>query len=128
METINKITGEIVDAAIKVHSRLGPGMFESVYEEVLCFELTKRGFSVKRQMPMPVIYEDLIMDVAFRIDLMVEDLVIVEIKSVEAIGAIHKKQTLNYLRLAGMQIGLLINFNEILLKNGIIRLFNNYAK
>ena len=125
---IDKITGEIIDASIKIHKTLGPGLLESVYEEVLQYELTKRGILSVRQVPLPVIYESVRMEVGFRIDLLVENKVIVEIKSVESVTPFFKKKLLNHLRLMNLHIGLLINFNEGLLKNGITRLFNNYAK
>lgn len=125
---INEITGEIVDASIKIHKTLGPGLLESVYEEVLHYELTKRGLLAQRQMPLPVIYEEIKIDHGFRIDMLVEEKVVVELKSVEAVTPFFKKKLLNHLRLANLEVGLLINFNEELLKNGITRLFNNYAK
>ncbi|MBD0279783.1 MAG: GxxExxY protein [Bacteroidota bacterium] len=125
---LNNITGQIVDAAIKVHNELGPGLFESVYEEILAYELQKRRLFVERQVPVPVYYDYLKMEVGFRADLIVEKQVIVEIKSIETIAPVHKKQVLTYLRLTGLKIGLLINFNEELLKNGITRLINNYVK
>jgi len=125
---INEITGEIIDASIKIHKALGPGLLESVYEEVLHYELTKRDILSKRQVPLPVIYDDLKMEQGFRIDLLVEDAVIVELKSVELVTPFFKKKVINHLRLANLEVGLLINFNEDLLKNGITRLFNNYAK
>lgn len=123
-----KLTGKIIDAAIKVHKALGPGLFESVYEEVLAYELTKRGLIVERQVAIPVHYDDIKMDVGFRADLRVDRDVIVEIKSVEEVRAVHKKQVITYLRLTNMKIGLLINFNEELLKDGITRLYNNFVK
>ena len=122
----NDLTGEIIEAAIKVHKVLGPGLFESVYEEVLAYELTKRGLGVERQVAIPVHYEEVKMDVGFRADLLIEKEVIVEIKSIEAVKPVHKKQVITYLRLTNNQIGLLINFNEELLKNGITRLYNNH--
>jgi GxxExxY protein len=125
---INDITGEIIDASIKIHKILGPGLLESVYEEVLHYELTKRGFLSQRQLPLPVVYDNIKMEVGFRIDLLVEERVIVEIKSVEVVTPFFKKKLLNHLRLTNLEVGLLINFNEELLKNGITRLFNNYAK
>lgn len=125
---INIITGEIIDASIKIHKALGPGLLESVYEEVLQYELTKRGLHSLRQVPLPVIYEDVKMDVGFRIDLFVEKKVIVELKSVETVTPFFKKKLMNHLRLTHLEVGLLINFNEELLKNGITRLFNNYAR
>ena len=125
---INDITSEIIDAAIKIHRVLGPGLFESVYEEVMAYELTKKGMIVERQLAIPVHYENIKMDVGFRADLLVDKEVIVEIKSIEAVKPVHKKQVVTYLRLTKNKIGLLINFNEELLKNGITRLFNNQIK
>ncbi|MBA2328045.1 MAG: GxxExxY protein [Flavisolibacter sp.] len=124
---INGVTANIIDAANKVHNQLGPGLFESVYEEVLAFELIKRNLHVERQVPIPVYYDELKMEVGFRADLIVEKQVIVEVKSIETVAPVHKKQVITYLRLSGLKIGLLINFNEELLKNGLTRLFNNYA-
>lgn len=126
--TINEITGEIISASIKVHRALGPGLFESVYEEVLAYELMKQGFKVERQVGVPVYYDGRKMDVGFRADIIVEDSVIVEIKSVELLSPVHRKQVLNYLKLTTLQVGLLINFNEILLKDGLFRLVNNYTQ
>ncbi len=122
---INDLTGEIINAAIKVHKVMGPGFFESVYEEVLTYELTKRGFKAERQVDVPVYYDDVKMGVGFRADILVNDEVIVEIKSVEKIVPLNKKQILSYIRLTGLQVGLLINFNEELLKDGLTRLINN---
>ncbi|HTQ65309.1 MAG TPA: GxxExxY protein [Puia sp.] len=124
----NQITGSIIDASIQIHKHLGPGLFESVYLEILCYELRKRGLDVKNQVAIPVFYDNLKMDIGFRADLIVEKKIIVEIKSLETIAPVHKKQVLTYLRLSNLRIGLLINFNEELLKEGITRLFNNYAK
>jgi GxxExxY protein len=121
----NDITGEIIGAAIKVHSELGPGLFESVYEKILFYELSRRNLYVQKQVPIPVYYDGVKMELGFRADLVVEREIIVEIKSVETIAAVHKKQVLNYLKLCGLKIGLLIKFNEELLKNGVTRLFNN---
>jgi len=125
---INDITGNIIAASIKIHKQLGPGLFESVYLEILQYELRKRGFKVNSQVAIPVYYDNLKMDIGFRADLIVEKQIIVEIKSLEIIAPVHKKQVLTYLRLCNLRIGLLINFNEELLRNGITRLFNNYAK
>ncbi|MCW3073470.1 MAG: hypothetical protein JWP69_539 [Flaviaesturariibacter sp.] len=125
---INDITGEVIAAAIKVHTELGPGLFESVYEEILTYELMKRNLFVQRQVAIPVVYESVQMEAGFRADLIIERLVIVEIKSIETVAAVHKKRVLTYLKLAGLKIGLLINFNEELLKNGITRLYNNHLK
>jgi len=120
----NAIAREIVDAAFRIHTTLGPGLLESVYETVLSYELTRRGLQVSRQQATPVVYENVRMDEGFRADLIVEDKVIVEIKSVEALGYIHKKQLLTYLRLADKRLGLLINFNMALIKEGITRIVN----
>ncbi len=121
----NDIAREIVDAAYHVHTRLGPGLLESVYEAVLAYELRKRGLSVTTQQPIPVQYESVRLDVGFRLDLLVEDKVIVELKSVEKMSKVHKKQLLTYLRLADKRLGLLINFGENLIKDGIHRIVNN---
>ncbi|MCU0337482.1 MAG: GxxExxY protein [Sediminibacterium sp.] len=115
----------IVDVAFKIHFQLGPGLLESVYEEIMFFELTKRGLLVERQKGIPVIWENLKMDLGFRADLIVEKKVIIELKSVETIAPVHPKQLLTYLRITNVKLGLLINFNEILIKNGITRIANN---
>lgn len=125
---LQETTGGVIDAAIKIHKALGPGLFESVYEEVMEYELIKQGYLVERQVAIPVRYESLIMDVGFRADLLIDKEVIVEIKSVEAVKPVLKKQVITYLRLTGYKIGLLINFNEELVKNGITRLINNHEK
>jgi GxxExxY protein len=118
---INEITGAIVDAALKVHTTLGPGLFESVYEACLIHELKSRGLDVASQVALPVIYGKVRVEAGFRIDLLVEDAVVVEIKSVEELAPIHSTQVLTYLRLSGKPVGLLINFNVTWLKNGIKR-------
>ncbi len=122
--TENEIATQIVDAAYKVHTTLGPGLFEIVYEVSLSHELTKRGLSAVRQQAVPVRYESIQFEEGFRADLIVEDKVIVEIKSVEAVAPAHKKQLLTYLRLTGKRLGLLINFGAELIKNGITRVVN----
>ena len=122
--TENEITGKIVDAAYKVHSELGPGLFESVYEVVLCHELVNRNLKVDRQVSIPIEYENVKFDEGFRADLVVEDRVIVELKSVEQVAPVHKKQSLTYLRLADMRVGLLLNFGQTLIKDGINRVVN----
>jgi GxxExxY protein len=124
IKTENEIAKHIVDAALKIHKRFGPGLLESVYEAVLAAELERRGFRVKRQQPIPVIYEDIRLEIGFRADLIVEDKVIVEIKSVEAIAPVHYKQVLTYLKVADKRLGLLINFNVELIKDGIKRVVN----
>ena len=123
--TENVISTIIVDKAYKIHIQLGPGLLESVYEEILYYELTKEGLTVERQKAIPVKWDGLKMDIGFRADLIVEDMVIVEIKSVEKVSPVHPKQLLTYLKVADMKLGLLINFNEKLIKNGITRVVNN---
>jgi GxxExxY protein len=121
---LNEISGQIVDAAVKVHSVLGPGLLESVYEVALAYELRKRGFNVDRQRPVPIIYEEIVFDEGYRLDLLVQDQVIVEIKSLEEVKPVHKKQLLTYLRLQDERVGLLLNFNVDLMKEGITRIAN----
>ena len=121
MERINEVTGEIIGAAIEVHKFLGPGLLESAYEACLVYELVQRGIMVERQKPLPVVYKDVRLDAGYRIDLMVEDLVIVELKAVEFLLPIHEAQILSYMKLSNIKIGLLINFNVKLLKQGIKR-------
>ena len=120
----NVIAREIVDAAFRIHTKLGPGLLESVYEATLAFELGRRGFDVIHQHPIPLVYEDVRLDIGFRADLIVDRLVIVEIKSVEGLAPVHKKQLLTYLKVADKRLGLLVNFNEELIKNGIVRVVN----
>jgi GxxExxY protein len=122
--TENEIAKQIVDAAYRVHTSLGPGLLESAYEAVLAFELENRGLRVARQQVVPIIYQGTRIETGFRADLIVQDLVIVEIKSVEAVAPVHKKQLLTHLRLAGKRLGLLINFNVALIKDGITRIAN----
>jgi len=122
--TENEIAAQVVDAALKIHRTLGPGLFESVYQATLEFELRKRGLRVSQQVGLPVHYEGLNLELGFRIDLIVDDKVIIEIKSVEALAPVHKKQLLTYLRLADLRLGLLINFNVELIKDGIQRVVN----
>jgi GxxExxY protein len=120
----NAISKEIVDAAYKIHTTLGPGLLESVYEITLAYELRKRGLRVVRQLPIPLVYEELRFEEGFRIDLLVNDKVIVEVKSIDEIHPIHKKQLLTYLRLQDKRLGLSINFKEELIRNGIKRIVN----
>ena len=122
--TENEIAKEIVDTAYKIHTTLGPGLLESVYESVMAYELQKRGLQVERQKPLPVVYEDVRLEEGFRADLLVAGLVIVELKSVETVAPVHMKQLLTYLRLADKKLGLLINFGEARIKNGISRIVN----
>lgn len=123
---LNDISGAVVDAAMKVHTKLGPGLLESAYETCLAYELVQRGFSVQAQVALPIRYEEQLIDAGYRIDLMVDDAVIVELKSVDRLLSIHKAQLLSYLRLSKRKIGLLINFNEVHLSNGIKRIVNKY--
>lgn len=123
--TENEISRIIVDVAYRLHTKLGPGLLESVYEEILYFELTKIGLRVDRQKAIPVIWDDLRMEIGFRADLIIENKVIIEIKSVEIIAPVHPKQLLTYLKITGLKLGLLINFNEALIKDGITRIVNN---
>ena len=120
----NAVARDIVDAAYKVHTTLGPGLLESVYESVLAYELTRRGRTVVRQAPIAVTYESVVIDIGFRADLVVDDLVIVELKSVEHVLPVHRKQVLTYIRLAGKRLGLLMNFGAHRIKDGITRLVN----
>ncbi len=122
--TENEIASHIVDACFKVHTALGPGLLESVYEPVLAYELDKRGLAVSRQEPVPLIYEKLKFEEGFRADLVVAGKIIVELKSVEKVAPVHKKQLLTYLRLSNKRLGLLVNFGESLMKNGISRIAN----
>ena len=119
-----ELTGEIIEAAMKVHSSLGAGLFEEVYKVCLRHELTKRGIKVRSEVGLPVIYDGVKLNIGYRIDLLVEDKLIVELKSTECIAPVHKAQLLTYLKLAGLQVGLLLNFNVPHLKNGILRVAN----
>ncbi|HKA20377.1 MAG TPA: GxxExxY protein [Blastocatellia bacterium] len=120
----NEVSRHIVDAAFRIHTTLGTGLFESVYQVTLEYELNKRGLSFDRQKPIPVVYETIRLEKGFRADFIVEDKVIVELKSVEVTASIHRKQLLTYLRLADKRLGLLINFNVSLIKDGISRVVN----
>ncbi len=120
----NVVAQQIVDAAYRVHTILGPGLLESVYEAALAYELEKRGLRITRQQVIPVVYETVRIHTGFHADLVVEDKVIVEIKALESIAPVHKKQLLTYLKLADKRLGLLINFNVALIKDGITRIVN----
>ena len=119
---VEKVGKAVLDAAYKVHTALGPGLLESVYETVLAYELEKRALQIVRQMPLPVVYESITFDEGYRADLVVEGKVIVELKSVERLMPVHQKQLLTYLRLTGLRLGFLINFNVPRLKDGIQRI------
>lgn len=120
----NQLSKIILDAAFKVHTRTGPGLLESVYEIMLAHELRKAGLRVERQITVPIHYDELTFDEGFRADLLIEDKVIVELKSVEQLARVHSKQLLTQLRLSNRKLGLLVNFGEIHLKNGIERIVN----
>ena len=125
VEKPNEITEEIIVSAIAVHRALGPGLLESAYEACLAYELTERGLAIERQKGLPVIYRGVNVDCGYRIDLLVEGLVVVELKAVDKLGPIHEAQLLSYLKLSGCQVGLLLNFNVKMLKQGIRRMVNN---
>lgn len=122
--TENEIATIIVDLCFKIHKKLGPGLLESVYEEILCYELSKVGLKVERQKALPVYWEELAMDIGFRADLIVEERVIVELKSVEQLSTVTPKQILTYLKITHCKLGLIVNFNVPLIKNGITRIAN----
>jgi GxxExxY protein len=124
MEQINQITGGVVGAAIEVHRALGPGLLESAYEACLAYELVQQGLKVEQQKPIPVVYKEIRLECGYRLDLLVENEVIVEVKSVDEFAPIHSAQLLSYLRLSGCKVGWLINFNVEILKHGIRRLAN----
>ncbi len=124
MYTENEISKIILDISFDIHTKLGPGLFESVYEEILIYELENYGLSIKRQQEIPVIWDELKMELGFRADIIVENKVIIELKSIEVLAPIHYKQLTTYLKITGLKLGLLINFNEYLLKDGIKRIAN----
>ena len=121
----NELSKIIVDTCLRIHKKLGPGLLESVYEEILFYEFNRNNLNCKKQVGIPVVYDDIKLDLGFRADLIVGNKVIIELKSVEKIMPVHKKQLLTYLKLTGMKLGLLINFNVELIKNGITRIVNN---
>jgi GxxExxY protein len=121
----NELSKVIVDACYRIHRKLGPGLLESAYEAILFYELTALNLRVERQKPIPLIWNEIHLDIGFRSDLIVENKVIIEIKSVEQIANVHPKQLLTYLKITKLKLGLLINFNENLIRNGITRIVNN---
>lgn len=121
----NELSKIVVNSAYKVHKSLGPGLLESAYEECLFYELTKTGLKIEKQKPLPLIYEEVKLDVGYRVDLIIESKLIIEIKSVEALNDVHFAQLLTYLKLTNCKLGLLLNFNVSLIKNGIKRIVNN---
>lgn len=124
-EKINRLTEIIIGAAIEVHRNLGPGLLESAYEACLAFELKERGLRVERQVELPLRYKEVYLDCGYRLDLLINGVVIVEVKAVNEIAPIHHAQLTSYLKLSGCRVGLLINFNVMLLKDGIKRIVNN---
>jgi GxxExxY protein len=126
--TENQIAAVIVDAALHIHKTLGPGLLESVYQATLDYELQKRSLQVVQQVGLPVHYEGVKLDLGYRVDMIVGDKVIIEIKSVEAFAPVHKRQLLTYLRLTDLRLGLLINFNVELIKDGIYRVVNRLVE
>jgi len=125
MKDLNHISGQIVDAAFHIHTKLGPGLLESVYEAILARELERRGLCVERQKTVPIVFEGMSFDEGFRADLVVEEAVVVELKSVENFAPVHGKQLLTYLKLLDLRLGLLINFGAPVIKDGIKRVVNN---
>ncbi len=120
----NELSSLIIGAAIKVHTALGPGLFEKAYQECLCYELQKLGLKVEKEKQMPLVYEDVILESGYRMDLLVNERVVIEIKSIEQLHKVHLAQILTYLRLGNYKLGLVINFNVNLLKNGVKRVIN----
>jgi GxxExxY protein len=121
---INKLSGQIIGAAIEVHKSLGPGLLESAYEECLCHELQLRKIVYERQKPLPVVYKGVNLDCGYRLDVVVENAIILELKAVEKIEPIHQAQLLTYLKLSGLKLGLVLNFNVSVMKDGIVRIVN----
>jgi GxxExxY protein len=123
----NQLTGKLIAAAIEVHKHLGPGLLESAYEQCLAHEFTLEGLAFERQKPIPIVYKGTQLDCGFRLDFIVEGMVILELKSCDKIEEIHKAQLLTYLKLTGLQVGLIVNFNVPLMRDGIVRLVNNFT-
>jgi iron complex transport system substrate-binding protein len=128
MPAVDEISGEVIDAALRIHRELGPGLLESVYETVLAGSLVRSGFKVDRQKPIDIRFDGMVFPAAFRIDLLVEDTLVVEVKSVEQISRAHGKQLLTYLRLTGLPVGLLLNFSGATMKEGLRRVVNDYRQ
>jgi GxxExxY protein len=122
---INELSSKIIGAAIEVHKILGPGLLESAYEECLCHELSLQGLSFQRQKPLPITYKENLLDCVYRLDIVVENKIVLELKSCEKIEPIYRAQLLTYLKLSGLQLGLLLNFNSPVMRDGIIRVVNN---
>ena len=125
---INKLTGIVIELCIKIHSKIGPGCFERVYEEILYYELTKLGFKVERQVLLPIVYEDLKIDNAYKLDLLVEDMLVIELKTLYPLPPVFFKQIRTQLTLLNLKHGMLLNFKVELMKDGIHRVFNNHGR
>ena len=125
---INGLSNKIIGAAIEVHKNLGPGLLESIYEECLCHELNLRGFSIERQKPLPITYKDKLLDCNYRLDIVVEGAIVLELKSCETIEPIHKAQLLTYLKMSGFSLCLLLNFNVSVMRDGIVRVVNKFKE
>ncbi|UCH64818.1 MAG: GxxExxY protein [Ignavibacterium sp.] len=124
--TENELSNKIIGAAIELHKLLGPGLLESAYENALAYDLKEIGFKVNQQVPMPFVYKEIKLDVGYRLDLLIEEIVIVEVKSVDMLAPVHYSQLLTYLKLSKLKLGLLINFNTKLLNDGIHRVVNKF--
>ena len=122
--TYNELSGLILEVAIDIHRRLGPGLLESVYQAILAHELAKRGMNVQKEIPVPLVWDNLRFDVGFRVDLISNEMILIELKCVEMVSVAHKKQMLTYLRITGKKLGLLINFGEATLKDEFSRIIN----
>ncbi len=127
MDSLDTLSGQVIGAAIDIHRALGPGLLESVYEELLCRELERRGITVRRQVGIPLVYDGVHFDCAFRADMVVEEQLLVELKCTERPSAVHERQLLTYLRIMGLPLGLLINFGQYRLIDGVKRVANNYS-
>ena len=129
-ERLNALTEAIIGAAIDVHKALGPGLLESAYEACLCHELLKRGLTFERQKPLPLVYGDVKLDCAYRMDIVVEQSVVIEVKSVERLTAVHAAQMISYLKISGLHVGLVINFNvqNLIARGGVMRRVNNFPE
>lgn len=126
MAEMNELSGRIIGAAIEVHRALGPGLLESAYEECLCYELSSRKIRVQRQKPLPLVYKNVKLDCGYRLDIVVENEIILELKACDYIEEIHKAQLLTYLKVSGIKLGFLLNFNVPVMREGIVRMVNNY--
>ena len=128
MKDVDTVTEEVIGAAIEVHRHLGPGLLESVYEECLCYELSQLRLAFQRQVPLPISYKGVKLDCGYRMDLVVEDSVVIEVKAIECLLPVHSAQLLTYLKLSGKNVGLLMNFHEAVLRRGLKRMVNEFAE